>query len=57
MLEARPFGNTTRHARLTRLGVPHTFTTLPGVPHNPMQLFQALGDANWQFYRQAPGKP
>jgi hypothetical protein len=46
-----------QRAHLTRFEIPHTFTTLLGVPHNPMQLFQALGGANWQFYRQAFGKP
>jgi predicted dienelactone hydrolase/enterochelin esterase-like enzyme len=42
-------------AHLTRLGVPHTFTVPPGVEHNPMALLTALGEGNWQFYRDTFG--
>jgi len=32
-----------------KLEIPHTFTVLPGVGHNPMAVLKALG---WQFYRE-----
>lgn len=38
-------------ARLTQLKIPHTFTMLPGVDHNAMQVLDALGESNWEFYR------
>jgi S-formylglutathione hydrolase FrmB/thiol-disulfide isomerase/thioredoxin len=41
------------HEHLERLGIPHTWTVLPGVDHNPLRTFEALGDATWDFYRQA----
>ena len=40
---------------LTRLRIPHTFTVLPGIGHNPVAVLTALGDANWGFYRAAEG--
>ncbi|MCX6916959.1 MAG: hypothetical protein NT167_28635, partial [Verrucomicrobia bacterium] len=36
---------------LRKLEIPHTFTVLPGVAHNPMAVLSALGEANWGFYR------
>ena len=36
---------------LTKLQIPHTFTALPGVAHDTLALLNALGDANWTFYR------
>lgn len=42
-------------ARLTELKIPHTFVVLPGVGHNPRAVFAALGEANWQFYRDVFG--
>ncbi len=41
------------HEHLERLKIPHTWTVLPGVDHNPMKTLEALGDSNWLFYRQA----
>lgn len=41
------------HAHLERLGIPHDWTVLPGVPHNPNGVLDALGDAHWAFYRRA----
>jgi enterochelin esterase-like enzyme len=41
------------HEHLERLNIPHTWTVLPGVDHNPMRTLEALGDSNWLFYRQA----
>jgi len=43
------------HLHLTRLKLPHTFTVLPGVAHNPSALLNTLGDANWEFYRDVFG--
>ena len=39
------------HEHLRKLEIPHTFTVLPGVAHNPMAVLSALGEANWGFYR------
>ncbi len=39
-------------AHLTRLGVAHEFTVLPGVGHSPNQICTALGESNWEFYRR-----
>lgn len=41
------------HEHLVALKIPHTFTLLPGVGHQPLAVLQALGEANWDFYRQA----
>jgi enterochelin esterase-like enzyme len=38
---------------LQKLNIPHTFTASPDVGHDPMALLNALGDANWEFYRKA----
>ena len=43
------------HEHLERLGIPHTWTVLPGVDHDPRGSLEALGDSNWDFYRQAFG--
>lgn len=37
-------------AHLTKLGIPHTFTILPGVGHAPGAIYAALGEDNWKFY-------
>jgi len=41
------------HEHLERLGVPHAWTVLPGVGHDPLGTLDALGDSNWDFYREA----
>jgi S-formylglutathione hydrolase FrmB len=43
------------HEHLERLAIPHTWTVLPGVDHDPLGTLEALGDSNWGFYRQAFG--
>jgi len=43
------------HEHLERLGIPHTWTALAGVDHDPLATLTALGDSNWAFYRQAFG--
>jgi len=35
------------------LKIPHTWTVLPGVEHNPMKTLEALGDSNWAFFCEA----
>ena len=42
-------------AHLTQLGIRHDFIALPGVGHNPLAVFEAFGDANWEFYRAVLG--
>jgi len=44
------------HEHLERLGIPHTWTVLSGVDHNPLRTLDALGDSHWAFYRQAFGE-
>jgi S-formylglutathione hydrolase FrmB len=34
------------HEHLERLGIPHAWTVLPGVGHNPLQTLESLGDSN-----------
>ena len=45
------------HRHLESLGIPHGWTVIPGVGHDPDRVFEALGDANWEFYRKAFGEP
>lgn len=42
-------------AHVSRLRIPHTFHLVPNVAHQPLRLLQALGDANWEFYRAVLG--
>lgn len=44
------------HERLVKLDIPHTFTVLPGIGHKPLAVLEALGEANWKFYRAALGQ-
>ena len=48
--------NSDFHEHLERLKIPHTWTVLPGVDHNPMKTLEALGESNWAFYRTAFGE-
>ncbi|MFM9116607.1 MAG: alpha/beta hydrolase-fold protein [Planctomycetota bacterium] len=41
------------HEHLEQLKIPHSWTALPDVDHNPLKTLAALGDQNWAFYRQA----
>lgn len=45
------------HQHLEQLKIPHAWKVLPGVDHDPMKTLTALGDENWDFYRQAFGPP
>jgi poly(3-hydroxybutyrate) depolymerase len=44
------------HEHLERLAIPHTWTVLAGVGHDPLRTLEELGDDNWAFYRQAFGE-
>ncbi len=44
------------HEHLDALKIPHTWTVLPGVEHDPMGVLRALNDDNWTFYRAAFGQ-
>ncbi|MEY3530431.1 MAG: hypothetical protein RLZ70_1499 [Verrucomicrobiota bacterium] len=44
------------HRHLESLGIPHGWTVVPGVGHDPDRVFEALGDSNWAFYRSAFGE-
>lgn len=37
-------------AHLTKLGIPHAFTIVPGIGHAPGAIYSALGEDNWKFY-------
>jgi len=37
-------------AHLTQIGIPHSFTVVPGIAHKPMGLLTALGQNQWDFY-------
>ena len=39
------------HNHLLQLGVPHQFVAPPGIGHDTLALFNALGEDNWTFYR------
>ncbi len=45
--------NADLRAHLVMLGIPHSWQTYPGVGHDPLALLQAMGQANWDFYRDA----
>jgi poly(3-hydroxybutyrate) depolymerase len=44
--------NRTFHLWMEKLDIPHTWTVLEGVDHNPLKTLEALGDSNWDFYRK-----
>jgi enterochelin esterase-like enzyme len=44
-------------ALLTSLGIPHSFTVVPGVDHLAPAVLNALGQANWDFYNSALAIP
>lgn len=43
-------------AHLTELEIPHIYTELPEVGHDPQAVLAALGEASWEFYRAALGR-
>ncbi len=38
---------------LAALGIAHTFEVLPGAGHSPREMFAALGEGYWEFFRHA----
>lgn len=44
-------------ALLTKLGIPHGYTVLPGIGHNAGAVLNTLGQANWDFYNDALAIP
>ena len=40
-------------ALLSAIGVPHTFTIVPGIGHSASDLLPALGPSQWTFYNAA----
>jgi S-formylglutathione hydrolase FrmB len=49
--------NVAFHEHLQRPGIPHQWRVLPGGPHNPNAVLDALGDDRWAFYRAALAPP
>ena len=45
-------GNRSFHEQLTRLNIPHDYDAFE-VGHNPLAIYDRLGDKNWRFYREA----
>lgn len=45
------------HERLDTLRIPHGYTEVPGVGHQPLALLEALGDAFWKFHRDFLERP
>lgn len=41
------------HQHLVTLKIPHLYRQLPGIPHNPEGVLDALGEDLWTFYREA----
>lgn len=39
------------HQHLAALKIPHSYRQLPGIPHQPDRILDALGEDNWAFYR------
>jgi enterochelin esterase-like enzyme len=42
---------------LDALKIPHTYRQLPGIPHDPKLVLNALGEDNWAFYQEALRTP
>ena len=47
-----------RFARhLAQQGIAHDYVEVPGVGHDVLALFAAMGESNWAFYRRVTGAP
>jgi len=44
------------HDRLAELRIGHDYVEVPGIPHDPAALLDAMGNANWGFYRAVFGE-
>jgi esterase/lipase superfamily enzyme len=42
---------------LDALKIPHTYRQLPGIPHDPNLVLNALGEDNWAFYQETLRTP
>lgn len=42
-------------ALLKKLEIPHEYSELKGVGHDPKAVLDALGESNWEFYREVFG--
>jgi enterochelin esterase-like enzyme len=51
LLDCMLANHTALHDQMTALGIPHSWTTPAGVDHDALALMDALGPANWEFYR------
>jgi len=49
--------HTLLHDEMLQLGIGHEWNTPAGIGHDALALLQALGPANWEFYRQALAAP
>ncbi len=49
--------NRSFHEHLEKLAIPHTFTVVPGIGHDPRAMLDALGDSFWKFHREALENP
>ncbi|MEX2138046.1 MAG: hypothetical protein WD894_02205 [Pirellulales bacterium] len=47
--------NRSFHEQLTKLNIAHEYDDFE-VGHNPLAIYDSLGDKNWQFYRDALSK-
>jgi len=45
------------HEHLEALGIPHEYTVVPGIEHQPGRLLPALGEGRWRWYRDAWSRP
>lgn len=45
------------HQHLGQQGIAHEYVEVPGVGHDVLALFAAMGESNWAFYRQVTGTP
>jgi enterochelin esterase-like enzyme len=45
--------NTAYHQLLEQLDIRHEFGVVPGATHNPAQVYDGLGNKNWDFYSKA----
>lgn len=44
------------HELLTKLEIPHEWTVVPGVGHDPMRMREAMGESDWAWYRAVLGR-
>jgi hypothetical protein len=52
---AQDEANRSFHEQLARLRIAHDYDDFE-VGHNPLAIYERLGDKNWKFYRDALSK-